>query len=285
MRKAALTVLLLIILTLPLASCASVKNDKLQVYTSFYIVYDFATKIAGNYADVYCLTPFGAEAHDWEPTPKDMARIEQAGLLLYLNPNMETWVTKVKASVKNTPAIMIAETLESNSLDPHIWLSPVSVLELLNQITDALIKYDSVNEAGYKENLTAAEGKLNELDLAYKNAGLEGKTIVTDHAAYGRLCEAYGMTQLAVDANNSGSDVSAARMAEIIEYIKENNINYVFCGEYSNQSIIDIIAKESGAEKLFLNPCEGLSEEQQKNNEDYFSVMYKNLDSLIKGAQ
>lgn len=276
---------LAITLIMPLVSCDTVKSDKMQVYASFYVIYDFATRIAGEYADVYCVTPIDAESHDWEPTPNDMARIENADIFFYSSPDMESWVKKIGASVEGTPIVMLSDGLLDKNLDPHVWLNPTSALEQMKRITEAMSKADPTNEASYKKNYNTAEAKIIELDSSFKTANLDGKTIITDHAAYSHLCGAYGMTQISLDSINSGSDVSASKIAEIINYIKENEFRYIFCEEYSNQDIVDIIANESGAEKLYLNPCEWISGEQLKNNEDYFSIMYKNLESLKKGAQ
>lgn len=283
--KRLVTIVFSFILILNLVSCVAIESDKLQVFASFYVVYDFTSRIAGDYADVYFVTPIDAESHDWEPTAKDMARIENADILFYSSPEMEHWVAKVDASIKSTSVVMLSDGLEDKNLDPHVWLNPTSALEQMKRITEALSETDPANEAGYRKNYETAEAKITELNSSFTAADLGGKTIITDHAAYSHLCEAYGMTQISLDSLNSGSDVSASRIAEIIKYIKENGFRYIYCEEYSNQDIVDIIAKESGAEKLYLNPCEWISEEQLKNNEDYFSIMYKNLESLKKGAQ
>lgn len=70
-------------------------KDKLKIETSFYPMYEFTRQVAGDLADVHLLVPAGTEPHDWEPTPKDMAAIEQADILVYNGAGLESWVDQV----------------------------------------------------------------------------------------------------------------------------------------------------------------------------------------------
>src|ERR1043166_4541743 len=57
-------------------------SDKLQVAASFYPLYFFASQIGGGKVDVLNITPADAEPHDYEPTAQDIARIENAQVLV-----------------------------------------------------------------------------------------------------------------------------------------------------------------------------------------------------------
>jgi zinc transport system substrate-binding protein len=268
---------------LPLMSCTAPKQERLQVYTSFYVIYDFVSRIADGYADVYRVVPGGAAAHGFEPTPRDMANIENADIFFYSCLKMEQWPQKLAASV-SALVVPLSGELSGKSADPHVWLNPSCALGMMRLAADTLIEADPENKAGYEANYKTAAQKISELDASFNEAGLNGKIIVCDHAAYSHMCEHYGITQIPIDIN-TGPEVSAARIAETIEYIKDNNIQYIFCNEYENLSVINIIVRETGAKMLYLNPCEYLSDEQLQNNEDYFSIMYKNLESLKTGAR
>ncbi|RSU00292.1 zinc ABC transporter substrate-binding protein AdcA [Vagococcus vulneris] len=82
------------------AKKVSEKHDNLKVVTTFYPMYDFTKNIVGDEGDVSLLIPAGTEAHDYEPTAKDMAKIEDADVLVYHNENMEGWVEKAAESWK-----------------------------------------------------------------------------------------------------------------------------------------------------------------------------------------
>src|SRR4051794_17661828 len=74
---------------------AKTGTKKLQIVTTFYPMYYFAQKVAGSSANVDLLIPNGVEPHDWEPTAKDMAKIQDADLFIYNSRYFETWTEKV----------------------------------------------------------------------------------------------------------------------------------------------------------------------------------------------
>ncbi len=80
------------------------KNDgngpkKLQIVTTFYPMYYFTKQVAGTTANVTQLIPNGVEPHDWEPTAKDMAKMQDADVFIYNSRYLETWTEKVLKSL------------------------------------------------------------------------------------------------------------------------------------------------------------------------------------------
>lgn len=69
-------------------------SSKLSVVTTFYPVYEFTKNVVGEAGEVSLLVPAGTEPHDYEPSAKDMLKINQSDLFVYHNDNMETWVGK-----------------------------------------------------------------------------------------------------------------------------------------------------------------------------------------------
>src|SRR5699024_3962269 len=132
-----------------LASCgnqqeAANKKEKLQVMTTFYPMYDFTKEVVGDEGEVELLIPAGTDSHDYEPSAKDMAKIQNADVFVYNNENMETWVPAIQNTLKegNVLAVKATEGMlllpgseeghdhshgeagHSHELDPHVWLAP-----------------------------------------------------------------------------------------------------------------------------------------------------------------
>ncbi|ACX65683.1 metal ABC transporter solute-binding protein, Zn/Mn family [Paenibacillus sp. Y412MC10] len=84
------------------SDASTTETTKLKVKTSFYPMYEFTKQVAGDLADVENLIPPGIEAHDWEPTPQDMAGISDADVLVYNGAGMEGWVDQVLESIQGT---------------------------------------------------------------------------------------------------------------------------------------------------------------------------------------
>ena len=168
-------------------------------------------------------------------------------------------------------------------MDPHVWISPKNAKIEMENIKNALAELDKENADYYESNYQKYAKMLDELDAKYseKLSALPNKTIVVSHEAYGYLCKDYGLNQLGIKGVNAETEPDAKKMAEIINYVKENKITTIFTEELIDPKVSKIIADETGCLVKVLSPIEGLSEEQIKNNEDYFSIMEENLENLV----
>lgn len=295
MKRIFLSIILIIIL---LTGCSNKgissentqnESGKLKVYTSFYAVYDFTKKIGGDRIELYNLVPTGTEPHDWEPASKDMMNLEKADILFYNGAGMESWIEKIKNSISST-TIQYCELSQNIDLidgDPHVWLDPKNVKIEAELIKNKLCETDSKNSSYYQNNYENLCAEIDELDSEYKTSlsSLKQNNIVVAHEAYGYLCRAYSLNQIPIEGISADSEPSLSKMKEIAEFVRENNIKYIFFEELINPKIAQTIADEVGAELLVLNPFEGLTQEQIDNGYDYFKVMYENLDNLKKALR
>lgn len=286
--KKILAVLTLFIFSVVLSGCANSKEqtDKPQIYTSFYALYDFTKKIAGDNVDVYNLVPVGTEPHDWEPTVQDMVKINDGDVVFYNGLGMEGWIEKVQASIGNSGVrfeeLSLGVTVDENGTDPHIWLAPENVKIMCGNILNVLCEIDPENKAVYEENYNSYLSELDELDKSYRDtiSALPDRNIVVSHEAYSYMCNAYGLTQTAIDGISADSEPSPDKMKDLINFVKENNIKYIFYEELVSQKTAKTLAEETGTELLPLNPFEGLTDEEIKDGENYISVMNKNLENI-----
>ncbi|MGF0094933.1 metal ABC transporter substrate-binding protein [Peptoniphilus sp. SGI.035] len=175
------------------------------------------------------------------------------------------------------------EDHEHGPMDPHVWISPKNAKIEMENIKNAFVELDKENADYYESNYQKYAKMLDELDAKYSESlnKLPNKTIVVSHEAYGYLCKEYGLTQIGIKGVNAETEPDAKKMAEIINYIKENKIKTIFTEELIDPKVSKIIADETGCEVKVLSPIEGLSEEEIKNNEEYFSIMDKNLENLV----
>lgn len=275
---------LIVSAALILSGCAEKKDSgKMQVYTSFYAMYDFAKLIGGDRADIYVLCPVGAEPHEFEPKTSDMAKLAEADVFIYNGMGMESWAQKTAQSVNN-PELAVVEASKdipftSEDYDAHVWLDPDNALKEMENIKNAFCEKDGANADYYTANFDNCREKAKKLTDDFNAASKNFKTnnIVVSHAAFSYLCSAFNLNQTSIEGPQGESDPSPAKMAETIDFIKTNNIKYIFSEALSSSKTLDSIAKETGAEILVLNPFEGDSEER-----DYFTVMEENLNSLKK---
>ena len=276
-------------------------NGDLKVVTSFYPVYEFTKQVVGDEGEVSYLIPAGSEAHDFQPSTKNVADIEKADTFVYLNENMETWVPKVEKSIntKNTKVIKASQGMvllpgteeedhdhggeeHHHEYDPHVWLSPKRSQKLVETIRDGLIAQHPDKKAVFTTNAEKYLKKLKTLDKEYTEAFSQAKqkSFVTQHAAFAYLALDYGLTQVPILGVSAESDPSAKRIASLSKYVKEYDINYIYFEENASSSVAKTLANEVGVKTAVLNPIESLTKEQLKKGEDYVSVMTENLKNL-----
>ena len=311
-RRRGLMALALVVLatsTLGLAACGSTSHagsaagsaathdSKLKVVASFYPMADFAQKVGGDHVDVTNLVPAGTEPHEWEPSSSDIKTIQGSDVFIYNGADMEGWVDDTLDSTDTTKTTvckasdgiklrMAGDTDgdEAGQHDPHVWLSPKNAKAELKNIERALIKADPDNKADYQANYKKYAKKFDALDQKYADvlSKTKGHSIVVSHEAYGYLCDEFGLTQKPITGMDAEGEPDAKAMAQIVRFIKDNNVKTVFGEDLVSQKVAKTIADETGAECVQLNPVEGLTDKQLKDGEDYLSVMNDNLDKLVK---
>ena len=263
---------------------------------------DFAQKIGGDHVKVTNLVPAGTEPHEWEPSPSDVKKIQASNVFIYNGADMEGWVDDTLESIdtskttvcKASDGIELRTTAEEDESadehehagehDPHVWLSPKNAKAELKNIEQALIKADPDNKSDYQANYKKYAKKFDELDAQYKEAlsQVKGHSIVVSHEAYGYLCDEFGLTQMPITGMDAEGEPNAKTMAQIVQFIKDNNVKTVFGEDLVSQKVAKTIADETGAECVQLNPVEGLTDKQLEAGEDYLTVMRDNLDKLVK---
>jgi zinc transport system substrate-binding protein len=272
-------------------------SDKLKVTTSFYPLYYFSQQIGGTKADVANITPSGAEPHDYEPTAKDIARIEDSKLLVINGGGLEAWADNVTHNIdsKNTLVVVAGQNLTNQEIteegkkitDPHVWLSPSLAKKMVDTITQGLITADSGNKEYYQNNANTLKASLDALDAQYKQglSSCKEKNIITSHAAFGYLASNYGLVQVSIAGLSPDAEPSSQQLADITAFVKNHHIHYIFFESLVSPKLSETIAQETGAKTLVLNPLEGLTPKEVSQGKNYVTIMQENLANLKTALQ
>ncbi|ADH60170.1 periplasmic solute binding protein [Thermoanaerobacter mathranii subsp. mathranii str. A3] len=293
MKKFLMAILLIIAVIVGITSCSTKteESSKPVIYASFYPIYDLASKIGGDKITVKTIIPPGVEPHDWEPTTKDVASMTKAKTILYLGLGMDSWIDKIKANAPNVAFYEVSKgvtpIVEGSITNPHIWLSPKESLIMTKNINEALQKSFPAYKDYFEKNYQNLKTTLEALDKEYTDAlsQTKHKIFIVYHSAFDYLARDYGLKQEALVGMNEEAEVSPARMTEIINLIKNENIKYIFTEPLASPKPIQTIAKETGAQVLPLSTIEGLTKEDIKKKEDYISLMKQNLENLKKALE
>ncbi|WP_233140886.1 iron ABC transporter substrate-binding protein AfeA [Aggregatibacter actinomycetemcomitans] len=245
---------------LALSLSSSLAYAKFKVVTTFTIIQDMAQNVAGDAATVESITKPGAEIHDYEPTPKDIVKAQSADLVLWNGLNLERWFEKFFQNVKDKPAIVVTEGIEPMSIhegpytgnpNPHAWMSPSNALIYVENIKNALIKYDPQNKETYEKNTALYIQKIKELDqpLREKLAQVPEaqRWLVTSEGAFSYLARDYGFKEAYLWPINAEQQGTPQQVRKVIETVKANNIPVVFSESTISPKPAKQVAKETGA--------------------------------------
>ncbi|MBR1970421.1 MAG: zinc ABC transporter substrate-binding protein [Clostridia bacterium] len=300
MRKILSFILSIIILVIP--GCAgndeTTQNNKLKIVTTIFPLYDFAKQIAGDRAEVDMLLPTGREAHSYEPTVQDIIKINESDLFINIGGSADPWVEAIskdenKSNTRIMSAINVVDTIKENhhdiySVDEHIWTSPENAEDIIEAIANLLAQMDPKNKDFYEKNEEIYSNKLDKLDEKFERLTKNNnkKIVFADRFPFKYLAEEYNLEYFsAFPGCSSESEPSAATISQLIETIKNENINVVFYTETSNQKLADTISGETGAKKLMLHSCHSVTDEQLKKGITYLELMENNYQSLKEGLK
>ena len=249
-----------LISVLALSLGSSFAYAKFKVVTTFTIIQDMAQNIAGDAATVESITKPGAEIHDYEPTPKDIVKAQSADLVLWNGLNLERWFEKFFQNVKDKPAVVVTEGIEPMSINegpytgnpnPHAWMSPSNALIYIENIKNALVKYDPQNKETYEKNAALYAQKIKELDkpLREKLAQVPEaqRWLVTSEGAFSYLTRDYGFKEVYLWPINAEQQGTPQQVRKVIETVKANNIPVVFSESTISPKPAKQVAKETGA--------------------------------------
>ena len=249
-----------LISVLALSLSSSLAYAKFKVVTTFTVIQDMAQNIAGDAATVESITKPGAEIHDYEPTPKDIVKAQSADLVLWNGLNLERWFEKFFQNVKDKPAVVVTDGIEPMSIhegpytgnpNPHAWMSPSNALIYIENIKNALVKYDPQNKETYEKNAALYAQKIKELDkpLREKLAQVPEaqRWLVTSEGAFSYLTRDYGFKEAYLWPINAEQQGTPQQVRKVIETVKANNIPVVFSESTISPKPAKQVAKETGA--------------------------------------
>jgi manganese/iron transport system substrate-binding protein len=249
-----------------LAACGepagdSAKNDgKFRVVTTFTVIQDIAQNVAGDAAVVESITKPGAEIHDYQPTPLDIVKAQDADLVLWNGFNLERWFEKFFQNVKDVPSVVVSEGVEPMGItegpyngkpNPHAWMSPSNALIYVENIRKALVKYDPKNADTYNKNAAAYAEKIKAMDAPLRKRlsviPQDKRWLVTSEGAFSYLARDYDMREAYLWPINADEQGTPQQVRHVIELVRENKIPVVFSESTVSDRPAKQVAKETGA--------------------------------------
>ena len=285
-------------------------NGKISVVAVSFAEYDFARAVCGDAAEVSMIMKPGGEYHGYEPSFSDVKKIAASDVFLYNGGESDSWIRSLLKS-GNFEDVMAISLIDSAKLlqkdsdghthshshdnhsdecedyrefDEHIWLDFDNAISMVNTICNAVCEKDEKNSAVYKENAQLYCNQievLKSIALDLKDNKEKDYIIVGDRFPYLYLTEYVGVKHFsAIRGCGHETEANPSVIIEIIDKIREDSIEIIFCDKMSDPSIAQTITKETTAKILTLNSCQTISKTDFSEGKTYINLMEENLRNL-----
>lgn len=271
-------------------------SDKLMVLTTFTIIADIAQNVAGDVAEVQSITKAGAEIHDYEPTPKDIAKVKDADLILHNGMNLERWFERFYQGV-DVPAVVVTDGITPLPIkagayqglpNPHAWMSPSNALIYVENVKNALIEHDPKNKHIYIKNAENYAQKIKALDepLRAKLANIpeDERWLVTSEGAFSYLAQDYDLKEAYLWDINAEQQGTPKQVKALIDTVRANQIPVVFSESTISDKPIKQVAAETGAHYGGVLYVDSLSDGNGKVP-TYLDLLEVTTTTLAQGLQ
>jgi zinc transport system substrate-binding protein len=271
-----------LILVAAAAGCGagSGAKGKTTVVAAFYPLAWAAEQVGGPKVDVRNLTPPGAEPHDIELTPRDVGRLQEADVVLYLSHGFQPAIEQAVDGAKGKRVDALAGLGlrkgvgdEAGKSDPHVWLDPLLFARIVRRIGAVL---------GERAPAAKLARRVLVLDGEYRRglAHCARRDFVTSHAAFGYLAARYHLHQIPITGIDPESEPSPQRLRNLIRLVRREHVTTVFFERLVSPRLAETVARDAGAKTAVLDPIEGLTSAEQAQGYTYITLMHRNLREL-----
>lgn len=292
-----LTTLLLTALLTTLMASSSYAAEKFKIVTTFTVIADMAENVAGDAAEVTSITKPGAEIHEYQPTPGDIRRAQGAQLIMANGLNLERWFQRFYQHLDGVPEVVVSAGVTPMGIgegpyngkpNPHAWMSPDNALIYVDNIRDALVKYDPVNAETYRQNASAYKQKITAaLDpLRQQIAAIpeQKRWMVTSEGAFSYLARDLGMKELYLWPINADQQGTPQQVRRVIDQVKKNAIPAVFSESTVSDKPARQVARETGAHYGGVLYVDSLSNAQGPVP-TYLDLLKVTTETLVQGIK
>jgi zinc transport system substrate-binding protein len=246
----------------------------------------FIRQIGGDDFSVNVMVPPGADPHIYEPYPRQISYLRRSVAYVsngFLGFEM-TWLDRFyeantrmkKLNIGDRINPIVAEHEHSGDhvegADPHYWVSLRSAMIIAASVLDLLKELNPEKADDYESNYWRLAGRIEEADSIARGLfeGIDDKAFMIFHPTLGYLARDYGLEEISLE--HEGKEPSPARMKELIDRARKENIGSIFIQREHDTRNARTIADEIGAEIVTIDPL----------SEDWLSATRYIIDALHK---
>ncbi len=272
-------------------------DDKLKVATTFTILADMASEVAGDAADVVSVTKPGAEIHNYRPSPKDIRRTRDADLILWNGLNLELWFEKFLSRLAGVPSVVVSDGITPLSINqgpydgkpnPHAWMSSTDALIYVDNIAAALSAADPDNASVYEANAAAYQEKIKAITAPLRerlsSIPETNRWLVSSEGAFSYLARDFELNELFLWPINADAQGTPQQVRNVIDTMREENIPAIFSESTVSPKPAQQVARETGAHYGGILYVDSLSEADGPVP-TYLDLLKVTIETLVTGIE
>lgn len=194
---------------------------------------------------------------------------------------VDNQVVDVTSSYYENP---IFDSVDHYNVDPYLWMDPITMTSMANQVRNYLVSIDPDSTEFYDENFDKLKVELAYLDANFLSLRKE------EHFGFATMTPSYGIWQ-----NNYNYSISPIILSKYgvlptqqqLELIKvrliNDNVKYLIVEENLDKDVLELadkLAQELNLEKVQLSNLAFRSDKEKNANADYIQIMNENLTVL-----
>ncbi len=235
--------------------------DQFKAITTFTVIADIAQNVAGDVAIVESITKPGAEIHNYQPTPGDIFKAQDADLIIWNGLGLEIWFEKFFRTLSNVPEVIVSQGVEpmgigegpySGKPNPHAWMALDSALIYVDNIRDAFVKYDPKNAEVYMANATAYKDKIKTaiepLRKRISAIPSQKRWLVSSEGAFSYLARDFSLKELYLWPINADAQGTPQQVRKVIDTVRSEKIGVIFSESTVSPRPAQQVARETGAQ-------------------------------------
>ena len=285
-----------------LVSCAPTEEAKPEasIVVTYSILGALVSEIVGDAAVVTTVIPDGQDPHDFEPSAKDIELLNDANLIVSNGLDFEEGLSEAiqAAEDRGVPHFVVSDHVttrtgddhshesdssdhsedEGSAVDPHLWLSPHTMSEMIGDLGDALERALGIDVSAAAASMSTSLDALDE-EISTRIKGLGSCTLVTGHDELGYFADRYGCTIVGavIPSFSTTAEASAGELAELKVLVRQYDVGAIFTGIGTSADVVEVLSDELGvpAIELATHYLSGVS--------TYDAFMTRLVDQIVQG--
>jgi zinc/manganese transport system substrate-binding protein len=235
------------------------------IVVTYSVLGNIVEQLVGGAATVTTLIPDGQDPHEFEPSAKDIESLNNANIVVSNGLDFEEGLEETLENAKTAGAnvfmagdyITVRELSEEDhdhgAFDPHLWLSPAAMLEMLPELSEAIGTAIGVDLSVQLETLSA---ELAALDTQIQEI-IDGVKceLVSGHDELGYFADRYGCEVIGaiIPSLSTTSEASAGELADLKAEVEIHGVPAIFTGLGTSPAVAEQLASELGVKAVTLS--------------------------------